>query len=185
MKIQPIQPNVQITRSPQKESHKEQGKTDEKRVDTYTPAKEEKSIVYEKPAYKVDVDSIERLKAEADKNYQTLRQLIQQLLERQGVNIELALSGDATVEVDEETRTQAQEAISDGGPLSPENVSNRIVDFAIAISGGDKTKLALLKEAIDKGFQAAADALGGTLPDISYQTYELVMEKLDAWANEE
>jgi hypothetical protein len=28
----------------------------------------------------------------------------------------------------------------------------------------------------------AAQALGGSLPDISSQTYDAVMEKLDAWA---
>ncbi|MGF7184641.1 hypothetical protein GGQ84_000725 [Desulfitispora alkaliphila] len=49
--------------------------------------------------------------------------------------------------------------IGDGGPFSPEVVSDRIVDFAKAM-------------------------LGGTLPEISYQTYDLVMEKLDAWKSE-
>lgn len=181
MKIQPINPNVNVTKVPQREVQK----PIEKRVDTYTPSTEEKNITYDKPSYKIDADAIERLKAEAEKNYESLRQLVRQLLERQGIKLEDALSGEVTLEIDEETRLEAEAAISDGGPLSPENVSDRIVEFAIAISGGDKSKLSLLKDAIDEGFQAAAKVLGGSLPDISYETYDLIMEKLDAWANEE
>ena len=30
----------------------------------------------------------------------------------------------------------------------------------------------------------ALDGFGGTLPEISYNTYDAVIEKLDAWANE-
>jgi hypothetical protein len=35
---------------------------------------------------------------------------------------------------------------------------------------------------VDKGFNEALEAFGGTLPEISYKTYDAVMEKLDAWA---
>lgn len=185
MKIQPVSSNINVQKSPKVETQKEKEKNIEKRTDTYTPSKEEKSVTYEKPAYKIDTETIERLKAESDKNYESLRQLIKQLLEKQGIKLEDAISGEATVTIDEETRLEAQAAISEGGPYSPESVSDRIVEFAMAISGGDKSKLSLLKEAIDEGFNEAAKVLGGTLPDISQETYDLVMEKLDAWGNEE
>ncbi|QGU00421.1 hypothetical protein SYNTR_1827 [Candidatus Syntrophocurvum alkaliphilum] len=73
--------------------------------------------------------------------------------------------------------------IKEGGKLSAEKVSDRIVDFAKAISGGDKDKIELLKDAIKQGFEAASAALGG-LPEVSEQTYDLVMQKLDAWMEE-
>ena len=75
--------------------------------------------------------------------------------------------------------------IEDGGPLSPEAVSNRIVDFAKSISGGDKSKLALLRDAIEEGFEQAKEFMGGELPEISDTTYELIQEKLDAWEEEQ
>lgn len=61
-------------------------------------------------------------------------------------------------------------------------MSNRIVDFVKAVSGGDKSKIGMLLGVIEEGFRQASSNLGG-LPDASQQTYELVM--LAAWENEE
>lgn len=60
---------------------------------------------------------------------------------------------------------------------------DKIVEFAIAISGGDKSKLDTLITAIDKGFSEAGRILGG-FPDISLKTYDRIMEKLNDWKNE-
>lgn len=68
--------------------------------------------------------------------------------------------------------------------MSPEKVSDRIVEFAKAISGGDKSKIDTLRDAIEKGFAEAARVLGGELPEVSQKTYDLVMQKLDTWAQE-
>jgi hypothetical protein len=38
---------------------------------------------------------------------------------------------------------------------------------------------------VENGFQEALDAFGGRLPDISYDTYDAVMKKLDDWAGVE
>lgn len=73
--------------------------------------------------------------------------------------------------------------IGEGGALSPEKVSNRIVDFTKAISGGDKEKHETLKAAIKEGFEQVEKALGQELPEISSKTYDLVMQKLDEWVN--
>ena len=35
---------------------------------------------------------------------------------------------------------------------------------------------------MNKGFKEALQAFGGSLPDISYDTYDAVMNKLDTWA---
>lgn len=155
------------------------------RMDTYTPTKQENNPVYEKPSKKVDTKTIEQLKAESEKHYEQLRQLVDQLLKKQGMSFSDITDENILVTTDERTRLEAQQAISDGGPLSPENVSDRIVAFAKAISGGDKSKLGLLKDAIDTGFTAAANLLGGELPDISQTTYDLIMDKLADWAETE
>ena len=150
--------------------------------DEYVPGeKQTKPVTYERPSAKVDWETIKRLKEETDRIYNHLKQMVAQLLERQGMTFQDAI----TIEVDEETRLEAASLIGEGGPLSPEKVSDRIVEFAKAISGGDKEKLGILRSAIEEGFREAAKVLGGELPEISKRTYELVMEKLDKWEQED
>lgn len=145
--------------------------------DVYVKSDEaDKKVTYDKP--KVDQATIQKLFEESDKAYNQLKQIVAQMLERQGMTFR-----DWTkVEVDETARLEAGKLIGEGGDLSPEKVSDRIVEFAKAISGGDLGKLDELKAAIEKGFSEAARILGGELPDVSKKTYDLVMEKLDAWA---
>lgn len=150
--------------------------------DQYVPAANEKKATYEKP--KVDTATIARLKEESERTYSQLRKMVEELLRSQGKAFQDLHFG-TDVEVDEATRAEAQSLIGDGGDLSPEKVSDRIVEFAIAISGGDKGKFELLKGAIEEGFQQAKAALGGELPEISQKTYELVMTKLNKWYEEE
>jgi hypothetical protein len=137
------------------------------------------------PASAADRSKIEKLKKESERAYSHIRQLVEQLLREQGVKYKQALGtdGDKMVPVTSEMRTRAQALIAEGGELSAEKVSDRIVEFAKALSGGDKGKLTVLRGAIQKGFSEAERILGG-LPDISRQTYDLVMQKLDAWQNE-
>jgi len=63
-----------------------------------------------------------------------------------------------------------------------EQTSDRIVQFAKSLSGNDPNRLEEIKAGINKGFQMAGEALGGTLPDISMKTYNAVIDKLNAWA---
>lgn len=149
----------------------------------YIPSQgEEKKITYEKP--KVNQAEIQRLKEESDRIHENLRRMVEELLKRQGMTFrDLELGKE--VEVDEIAREEAQALIGEGGELSPEKVSDRIVDFAKAISGGDRGKFEILKSAIEEGFKQAAEALGGELPEISQKTYDLVMEKLNQWVEED
>lgn len=136
---------------------------------------------YNKPDYA----TINALKAESDRATNQLRQLVEQLLKDQGSSYNNLLRGrlsNGQIKVDATTQAEAQKLIADDGPMGAEAVSNRIVDFAIAISGGDPAQYDKLKAAIEKGFGEAKKALGGELPDISKKTYDLVMEKLDKWA---
>lgn len=86
---------------------------------------------------------------------------------------------------DEKTRAKAAEAISENGEWGVEAVSDRLVAFAKAISGNDKTKVGELKAAIAEGFKEAERILGGKLPEISQKTYEETMRKLDEWSSSE
>lgn len=162
-------------------------KQDDKPLDEavkYEPSEKQESVTYSKPGHVYDKVTVDKLKAQSKQAYSYLRNLVEQLVLKQGHSIKTISAEDwANIEIDDETRSEAQSLIDPGGPLSPEAVSDRLVDFAKAISGGDVSKLKTLKEAIEKGFKEA-ESLLGELPEISKQTYRLVMEKLDAWANE-
>ncbi len=136
---------------------------------------EDKGHVYDKV-------TIDQLKKDSDQAYGYLKRIVEDMLRRQGLTMQ-SLNGNATIKVDEVARAEAAELVSEDGPLGVEAVSNRIVDFAKAISGGDKSKLTTLRNAINEGFKQAEKILG-KLPDISQKTYERIMEKLNEWEEE-
>lgn len=159
--------------------NKEKQITNEKPAAVFERSHDENKANYKKTTHIYDKATIQKLKAESERTYESLRRLIEELLKRQGKTIKL-IDPTEVIEVDEQARLEAQQMIAEDGPLGAEAVSQRIVDFAIAISGGDKSKLDSLKAAIDEGFKQAEKILGG-LPEISRQTYDLIMEKLDNW----
>lgn len=120
------------------------------------------------------------MKKEAEARYENLRAMVRELIARQQ-----GFSTDGKVlEIPPEVREQAQIDIAAGGYYSAEATASRILDFAKALSGGDASKFKLLKDAVEKGFAEATDALGGELPEISRQTYDLVQKGFDQWAEE-
>lgn len=144
------------------------------------------SGTYSKPKAKnIDYNEVNRLIEEAEKSYNGLRELVRRLISRQGKKLEDLLSGKDVLIVDEETRAKAAEAISENGEWGVEAVSDRLVAFAKAISGNDKTKAEELKAAIAEGFKEAERILGGKLPEISQKTYDETMRKLDEWSSSE
>ena len=62
--------------------------------------------------------------------------------------------------------------------------SDRIIDFANALTGGDPDKIEDMRSAFEKGFKKASKTWGSDLPDISQRTYDAVMEKFDKMAEE-
>lgn len=119
----------------------------------------------------------------ADKSYEMLRKLVTSMLEEQGIDFKVA-TGTSSIDISTISQEEAQELVADDGYFGIEQTSDRIVDLAIAIAGGDVSRLDAVKEGVEAGFNEALEAFGGTLPDISYDTYDAVLEKLDAWAAE-
>ncbi len=150
-------------------------------ADVLVREKQEKVITYSKPAGKPDHVTMEKLREEAGRASASLKEIIVELLERQGYFVQrLGQEEIGDIEIDATARAEAASLVAEDGPLGAEAVSDRIVDFAKAISGGDKTRIAELREAITEGFRQAEEILG-TLPEVSAKTYDLVMEKLAAW----
>jgi hypothetical protein len=139
-----------------------------------------------KKIYTKDQVTIDRLKAEADKRTQGLRDLVQKLLRAQGETFDestdiYGLLREGKVQVDDETRLQAQKDVAEDGYWGVEQTSNRMVEFAKALSGGDTSKAEELIEAVKKGFEEATKAWGGDLPEISKRTIDSAISKLEAW----
>ncbi|OPZ94343.1 MAG: hypothetical protein BWY74_00649 [Firmicutes bacterium ADurb.Bin419] len=149
----------------------------------------EKKATYDNPrVLKTDTNKIEQLKREADDSLRPLRQMVEELLKRQGMSFKGAngkQNEDKMVKIDDKTRAEAQRLISEDGEYGVENTANRLFEFAKAVSGNDKTKINELKSAIEKGYKAAEKAFGGQLPDICKSTLNSVMDKLDKWAASE
>ena len=113
--------------------------------------------------------------------YELLRSLVVKTLQEQGAATQID-TGSEILDLQNLTPEEAQELISEDGYFGVEQTSQRIVDFAINAFGNDPANLEEMKAAIEDGFQQAAEAFGGSLPEISHQTYEAIMEKLDAFA---
>ncbi len=145
---------------------------------TAKPTSEDK---VEKKTTSANSEEIDRLWAEANRATQNLRDLVEQLLKSQGKTFQDVISGKEGLEIDEETRAAAQQAISEDGECGVQAVSDRIVAFAKAISNNNPEKYEELMKAIDEGFAQAEKALGGQLPEICKKTHEEVRRKMEEW----
>jgi len=113
--------------------------------------------------------------------FDLLRGLVLNILKDQGIGFQIP-TGDQQIDLSEISQEEASSLIDEDGYFGVEQTSSRIVDFATGLSGNDPSRLAAIKDGVEQGFQEALDAFGGWLPDISYDTYDAVMEKLDLWA---
>jgi len=153
---------------------------------------EEKSLQEQTQAYKVSFnkkiletvtyDYSARMSSsdQAEDGIGTFNTVVADLLKRQSMTIEDALNG--KVAVDNEARAEASELISENGYWGVDLTSSRIFEFAIGAAGDDAEKLEQIKAGIEKGFGMALDSFGGSLPEISYETHDAVMDKLNEWA---
>lgn len=171
-------------------------KTDYTEKKSESSTKTDTGVVYEKSSdqtsgtvtKKTDYALVNKLKADAEERTSQLRSLVEKMMTKQGVAIGTADSmwsflaeGDFTV--DEATRAQAQADIADDGYWGVDQTSDRILDFAKALSGNDPEKADLLLDAFKKGFKEATKSWGQDLPDISQRTYDAVVEKFNKWKN--
>lgn len=139
--------------------------------------------------YTIDQKKIDEIKADFNKNTAAFKKMVSSMLEKQGLKVNevlkaLADGKEVSITVDKETQASAQEAISEDGYYGVNKTAERILDFAKALSGGDKSKIESLRNAFKDGFEQAKKAFGGELPDISQQTYDKVMKGFDDWSNE-
>ena len=159
-------------------------------------AANDKGVVYEpskgtstKKTYTPDQNLINKLKADADARTSQLRSLVEKMIGGQAnaygnANDIWSFLRGGNYTVDPATKLQAQKDIAEDGYWGVTQTSDRIIDFATALTGGDPDKIEDMKAAFEKGYKMAEKKWGGELPDISKRTYDAVLEKFDKLAAE-
>lgn len=161
--------------------------------------KEETGAVYEpsketatnsvKKTYTQNSSLVAKMKADQENHQKQLQSIVEQMLSKQGQTYNSAngiwsvLAG-GKFEVDEATKLQAQKDIAEDGYWGVKQTSERILDFATALTGGDPSKIEKMRDAFKKGYEQAEKTWGGELPEISKQTYDAVMSGFDKMAED-
>lgn len=153
----------------------------------YEPSKDSANIPVKK--YVQNTELVNKMKADAEEHTKQLQNIVQQLMTKQGQTYSVAndmwkFLASGKFEVDEATKAQAQEDVSEDGYWGVKQTSGRILDFATALTGGDPSKIEDMREAFKKGYKQAEKTWGGELPEISKQTYDAVMAGFDKMAEE-
>ena len=173
-------------------------KTSSSKADNTQAAVYEKSdetVAAPKTERKVDSETIAKLKADAEERTASLRSLVEKMMTKQGQTIAKSGALDfengtnlaeifKNLEVDEETRLQAQKDTAEDGYWGAEQTSERILSFAKALAGDDPKLAQDMLKAIEKGFGEAAKAWGEDLPELSQNTMKMTFEKVNKWIEE-
>lgn len=135
--------------------------------------------------YEVDAKKIQQLKMDFEERQASFIKMVQGAIKGQVGSIEEVIQKlqelkEGKGEISLDISKQAEIEIGEDGYWGVEKTADRIIEFAKAISGGDPSKLKLLKDAVKEGFDMAEETLG-ELPEISKKTYTRVMEKFDEW----
>ena len=165
---------------------------------------EETSVVYEKSTEseekkatysitKMSEDEraalVQELKAEQQSRQEQFHNIVRQMMS--GQSSAFAISNNiwkflasGNYEVDAETRAQAQADIAEDGYYGVKQTSERLFDFALALSGGDEEKMKEMHDALLKGFKEATAAWGKDLPDICKETLEATEKLFEDYAKD-
>lgn len=154
----------------------------------YEPSKDTSKDTVTK-TYTQNTNLVNKMKADAEAHAKQLQNIVEKLISQQGQAYNSAngiwsvLAG-GNLKVDAATQAQAQKDIAEDGYWGVEQTSDRIIDFANALTGGDPSKIEEMRDAFKKGYKQAEKTWGGQLPEISQKTYDAVMEKFDKMAEE-
>lgn len=153
----------------------------------YEASKEAKDAASAKKTYTPDANLVAKLKSDAEQRTQQLQNIVEQLLTKQGRTYNAANGLKSIYEslsVDPATRAQAQKDIAEDGYWGVKQTSDRIFDFAMALCGGDPTKMEEMKNAFLKGYKKAEKQWGDKLPEICQNTYDAVLKKFEDYQDQ-
>ncbi len=167
--------------------------TNQKAAEATVNTAEESGVVYEPTlemptkTYKANQELINKLKLDAQNRIDQLQNIVKQLISKQADTVGKATDiwgflREGNFTVDPETKAQAQADIAEDGYWGVKQTSERIVDFAMALTGGDPSKVDAMRDAFKQGYEQAEKTWGGKLPEISQKTYDAVLKRFDEMA---
>ena len=125
----------------------------------YEPSKDSVNVPVKK--YVQNTELVNKMKADAEEHSKQLRNIVEKMMTKQSQTSGIA-NGDmwkflasGKFEVDEATKLQAQQDISEDGYWGVKQTSGRILDFATALTGGDPSKIEDMRAAFKKGYEQA------------------------------
>ncbi|MCL1843232.1 MAG: hypothetical protein FWF79_05425 [Defluviitaleaceae bacterium] len=130
-----------------------------------------------------DTERVAELWNSHQQRVNSFRQMIETLLGQQAERQSLADGwSPRDIEITPEMRADAEAMIAEGGYFSVEETASRMLDFAVALTGGDPAQIDVMRDAVQRGFDQAERMFGGELPQISHDTLQAVMDGFDEWA---
>ena len=158
--------------------------TDYGKAATYEPSGSSTSSVKSKDRSAI----IAQMKADTQARMEQMQSLVTKMFSKQGITIGTAddmwkalASGNFTA--DAQTIANAKNDIAEDGYWGVSQTSQRIFDFAMALSGGDKDTMEKMRSAFEKGFKQATATWGKKLPSISQDTYSAVEKLFEDYAS--
>lgn len=129
---------------------------------------------------------VQQLQDDSQRQIDSFKSMVQDMFRNQGIAVQnsddlWAMIANGEYTVDEAAAKKAQELISEDGYWGVNQTSDRILQMAVALSGGDEEGMNEMLAAFEKGYKQATKAWGKELPDISKQTYDAVQEKFKAY----
>lgn len=164
--------------------------TDKKKTESDAQVASDVAAVYEKTEetadssvkkYKPDMEMVAKLKADAEERTAQLKSLVEKIIMQQADKSQ-SIFDFLGKEYSAEDIAKAKEDVSEDGYYGVKQTSQRILDFAVALTGGDPSKIEAMKDAFKKGYEMAEKAWGGELPDICKDTYDAVFKGFDEMA---
>lgn len=133
--------------------------------------------------------SVDELKAIHEQQMASFNNMLSNMLNSQvglnnvakGTQIQITKDLFSKLNITPADSARAAQAISEDGEWGVNAVATRIMDMATALSGGDTSKLSVLRDAVEKGFAAAEKQWGGKLPSISGDTHNEINNRFDYW----
>ena len=133
---------------------------------------------------------VAKLQSDQEARHKQLTDMVQKLFSTQADKYgqsndmwRFLASGNYTV--DAETKAQAQADIAEDGYYGVKKTSERMFEFAMALTGGDVDKMKEMQSAVEKGYKQAEKTWGGNLPDISKQTLDATNQLFENYYKEQ
>lgn len=133
---------------------------------------------------------VAKLQSDQEARHKQLTDMVQKLFNTQankyGQSTDMwrfLASGKFTV--DAATKSQAQADIAEDGYYGVKKTSERMFEFAMALTGGDVDKMKEMQSAVEKGYKQAEKTWGGNLPDISKQTLDATNQLFENYYKEQ